>query len=129
MAVKLIEAPGHKRIKSQQELDRIFETVTAAARKKRSAEARHALEVYNKVVADGRFVKEFATDPGGAAQNLGLKLSPLQIEQIQEAGRVSGGGGVAADTVELVAVAIIVLVLAGVPESEIVIDSTGMIKV
>ena len=127
MGVKLVDAQGTKHIKSQQELDATFNRVTAAAKKQRSADASHALDVYNKVVADGRFVKEFATDPGGAAGKLGLKLSASQIDRIQEATRVSAGGTVS-DTVEVVAVAIIVLVLADVPDREIVIDTAGVIK-
>ncbi len=131
MAVKLVNAPGTVHLKSQDELNTVFATVSAAATKQLSADASQALAVYNKVVADGRFVKQFATDPGGAAQKLGLKLSPAQAGRIQEVAGISakgGKGGVLADDVELVAVAIIVLVLADVPDRDIVVDTTGIIK-
>jgi hypothetical protein len=128
MAVKLVPGSGATHIKSQEELDRVFNRVQAAAHKQRSADAQHALDVYNKVVADGKHVKEFASNPASAADKLGLKLTPAQVSRIQAATSVAGGGA-AADTVELVAVAIIVLVLADVPDRELVIDTAGVIKV
>ncbi len=128
MAVKLVKTEGAAHIKSQEELDRIFNRAEAAAKKQRSADAQHAVQVYNKVIADGRHVKDFARDPAGTAQKLGLNLSAAQASQIQAVAH-GAAGGAAADTVELVAVAIIVLVLADVPDRELVIDTAGAIKV
>lgn len=69
MPVKLVDAPAPGKIKSQEELDKVFRLVTGALNKTRTAETGRALDVYNKVIADGRFVKEFATDPGGVAKS------------------------------------------------------------
>jgi len=123
----LVKAEGPARIKSQEELDKVFARVQAAARKQRSADALHALEVYNKVVADGHHIKEFMSEPARVAEKLGLKLSPPEAARITAAHGLTGGE--VADTVELVAVAIIVLVLADVPDRELVIDTAGIIKV
>jgi hypothetical protein len=130
MPTKLVlrTVAGTAHIKSQAELDQLFKRAAAAAQKARSADASHALSVYNKIVADGRNVKAFAKDPGATAEKLGLKLSASEVSQIR-AVQGLGSGGAAADTVELVAVAIIVLVLAVVPDRELVVDTAGVIKV
>ncbi len=126
MALKLLDAAGPKRIKSQQELDKAFASVTAAVEKGRSADAHHALDVYNRVVADGRFVKEFATDPGGAAQKLGLKLSPAQIEEIQAMAKASTG--VHPDCLPVIVIAVCIVIAFGPKECDVVIDTSGKIK-
>lgn len=56
-----------------------------------------------------------------------MNLSSSQVERIQDVTSISAVGA-AADDVELVAVAIVVLVLADVPDREIVIDTAGIIK-
>jgi len=122
----LRQSSGVAHIKSQSELDAIFSKATKAADKVRSGDAKHALEIYNKIVADGRHVKDFAANPATTAEKLGLKLSASEVAQVQA---VLGKGGAVSDTVDLVAVAIIVLVLARVPDYEIVVDTAGMIKV
>jgi hypothetical protein len=128
MPVKLVKAAGAVHIKSQEELDEVFSRAEAAVQKVRSADAAQALEVYNKVIADGRFVKEFGTDPGGTAQKLGLKLSPAQIAQIEAAYNVIGQKPIP-DSVEVVCVAIIVLALAASPvHRDLVVDTSGIVK-
>jgi hypothetical protein len=136
MTLKLVDAPGPQRIKSQQELDEIFAKVSTAAKKMRSAarpaldmtEARHVLDVYNKVVADGRFVKVFPTDPGGAAKKLGLTLSQAEIDEIHEMTKASTG--VREDCVIVIVIAICIVIAFGPRDDapDAVIDSSGKIK-
>ena len=110
----------------------IAKKAQAANFKPTTTDANHILEVYNQVVKDGRYVKQFASDPAGAATKLGLKLTPTEASEIQQAGRLSGGsadgdpgdvGGI------LITVGVVLVIVAVHPENQVIVDSSGMIKV
>jgi hypothetical protein len=127
MGITFVPTAGATAIKSQAQLSKLFSKASATAKKQDTADAKQALAVYNKIVADGRYVKQFASNPSAAAKRLGLELTAAQADKIRAAIATASGGAAATD-VELVAVAVIVLVLAVVPDREIVIDSAGRIK-
>lgn len=89
---------------------------------------------YNQVIHDGKHIKEFATNPESVAHKMNVKLSASALKNISEASRLAtgAGGNPAADTVDLVAVVIIVLVLAFAPDQEaqqhIIVDESGIMK-
>ena len=90
------------------------------------AVADEATAFYNKVVTDGRFIKDFKKDPKGVAAKLNVQLSPAAASAIETVAKFKG---VNADNgTELVAVAVIVLVLAFSPDQEVIVDRSGMIK-
>lgn len=96
------------------------------------SQAEEALNLYNKAVQDGRFIKELTKDPAGVAEKLGLELSPEVASLMQETGTLSilqaQEAGAARSDVELVAVAIIVIFLVSDPNVDVVIDESGLIK-
>lgn len=94
------------------------------------------MTAYNAVVKDGRFIKQFETDPQGAAQKLNLKISDNATKAVQNAAKFSavkqlGGGNPAADTVDVICVAVIVVLCAKPTfgDQQVVIDQSGMLKV
>ncbi|MDP4200000.1 MAG: hypothetical protein Q8902_10580 [Bacteroidota bacterium] len=102
-----------------------------------TADSEAALKAYNAVVADGRYIKEFASDPAGAAKKLNIHLSDSAANAVKHAaGFASGasGGGAVSDSVDVVCVAVIVLILVlEVPREgdlmrqHIIIDHSGRI--
>ncbi|GAB7549948.1 hypothetical protein [Cupriavidus sp. 8B] len=88
--------------------------------------ADEALKVYNAVIADGRFINDFKSDPDGVAKKLNLTLSPAAVQAVKTASGFRGAA--ASDGVELVAVAVIVLVLAHNPNQRVVVDQSGALK-
>ena len=96
-------------------------------------DASSALKVYNAVVSDGRYIKEFSSDPSGTAKKLHLELSASAAAAVKEAVGfgVSTGGGPSSDVVDVICVAIIVLVLADVGDvanvENIMVDQSGRI--
>ena len=96
-------------------------------------DAHAALKVYNAVVADGRYIKEFGSDPASAAKKLHMEISDHAAAAVKQAVGfgVSTGGGPSSDVVDVICVAIIVLVLADVGdvanERNIMIDQSGRI--
>ena len=90
---------------------------------------------YNAVVHDGRFIKELSTNPQDVANKLKIKLSSSAIKNLQSAIAIaaSGHGGTVSDDVELVAVAVIVVIIClDVPENvantHIIMDESGILK-
>jgi hypothetical protein len=96
-------------------------------------DATEALKVYNAVIADGRFIKEFNSDPAKVAQKLNMQLSAGAVAAIKTAatfkGSTFGSGGTAEFPTEVVCVTIIVLVLARAPQGDILVDRSGVIKI
>jgi BioD-like phosphotransacetylase family protein len=87
-------------------------------------------DVYNAVISDGRYIKDFSIDPGGVAVKLGKNLSAPSIAAVKAAGKFRGADpGVAASSVEVVCVAVIV-VLCAKPSAgaEVIVDSSGQLK-
>lgn len=101
------------------------------------ADAQQALDLYNATVTDGRYLKDLMTDPAGVANKLSLPLSATAAQQIKTVGSMQafqpGGTALSAQSpVEVVCVAIIVLILArpvGVAPTQVVVDSSGVVKV
>ena len=96
------------------------------------AQANEILAAYNKVVADGRFVRDFGKEPAKVAKELGIRLSDAAAGTIAKAGAFKGAnpGGPISDDVSVVCVAIIVVVccVARNPDQEVIIDSSGALK-
>jgi hypothetical protein len=102
------------------------------------AERRQIVALYNKCVTDGRFIGDLAKNPRVVARKLRVQLSESAADQLIRAGEalspsIERAPG-EADGVELVAVAIIVLVLAaspttaGRPAESVIVDSSGLVK-
>lgn len=107
------------------------------------ADAEKAIEVYNAVITDGRYIKAFASDPAGVATNLNLQLPPAAADAIKQAATLKGSQvlgrpgrpGEPFGAVEVVAVAVVVVIVGGIVlivvvtrDKEIVIDESGKIK-
>jgi hypothetical protein len=92
------------------------------------------LDVYNATVIDGRFIDDLATDPKSVAAKLGIQLSDSAAAAMEEA-RVAVAGrfgySVALRPSKIVAIAIVVVIAIRADEKpyEIVVDSSGLIKV
>ena len=116
---------------SEANVTRSFKQVSQKAQeanfKPSAADANHILSVYNEVVKDGRYVKTFSKDPEGVAAKLGLKLTPQQASEVGKAAGFSSGSPVS-DDVELVAVAVIVIIVVLKPDGQVIVDSSGMVK-
>ncbi len=48
------------------------------------------INVYNAVVADGRFIREFLSDPGGVAKKLRMSLPPSAVDAVHKASKAKG---------------------------------------
>lgn len=133
MPVNVLKAPVFKQLPniSETNVASAFKQVSLKAQeanfKPSATDANQVLNVYNEVVKDGRYVKDFSKDPGGVAAKLGLKLTPQQVSEVNKAAGFSSGSPVS-DDVELVAVAVIVIIVAVKPEQQVVVDSSGMVK-
>ncbi|MDQ1031657.1 hypothetical protein QF035_009239 [Streptomyces umbrinus] len=99
-------------------------------------EGREALDLYNKAVRDGRYIKELSTDPVRVAEQLDVSLSPGAAALLQEATTLSlmqgaDGTGMARSDTELIAVAVIVIIIlleAPTPDTEVIVDESGQVK-
>lgn len=99
-------------------------------------EGREALDLYNKAVRDGRYIRELSTDPARVAEELDVSLSPGAAALLREATRLSvmqgaDGTGMPRSDTELVAVAVIVVIIlveAPGPETELIVDASGQVK-
>lgn len=90
-------------------------------------------KLYNATVKDGRYVRDFGTDPEGVAAKMHMQLSPAAAAEIKKAGSLRGAQvstpGQVMDTVDVICVAIIVVLCADIgPNEEIIVDRSGMIK-
>jgi len=101
-------------------------------------DANSLMTAYNAVVKDGRYIKEFATDPQGAAQKLNLQVSQNAAKAVTAAAKFNGvrqlgGGNPAADggDVAVVCVAVIVVLCAKPTfgDQQVIIDQSGMLKI
>ncbi|HEY5369161.1 MAG TPA: hypothetical protein VIJ75_09230 [Hanamia sp.] len=98
-------------------------------------DANSLMTAYNAVVKDGRYIKQFESDPKGAAKKLNLNISDSAAKAVQTAVKFNGvrqlGGGAAADTVDVICVAVIVVLCAKPTfgDQQVIIDQSGMLKV
>jgi hypothetical protein len=98
------------------------------------------VELYNATVTDGRYIKDFATNPKSVAENLGLPISDSAAAAIVQVGDAVG---VTANpdhpALAIVAIAIIVVFIIvqlpsdrregrGDEAEKVVIDSSGLLK-
>lgn len=99
-----------------------------AADKQTAAEA---LEFYNAVIADGRFVGFMATDPAQAADRLFMQVRPEVTDLIRNSVALSQDGGPQAISPGgvVVAVVIVLVLVYSAPEPTIVVDQSGLVKV
>jgi hypothetical protein len=103
--------------------------------KSAETDLRQILDVYNAAVIDGRFIDDIATDPKSVAAKLGLKLSDSAAAAMEEARAAVAerflGSFALSDGKKIVAVAIVVVIVIRAEEKpyEIVVDSSGVIKV
>ena len=89
-----------------------------------------ALQFYNAVVADGRYISFLAKDPQKAAEKLGLHVDPKALGFVQAlVTQVRGSVTVEGPTEAVIAIAVVIAsaVLAREQE-EIVIDSSAQIS-
>ena len=111
------------------------------AMKKRAARAspgkmddadREVLAFFNKVVIDGRYIKEFAETPSKVARELGTTLSRaglarLKAYRISEVVGVRGPGTVMSPAAVAVVVAAIIVLWSNDPR-KVVVDRSGVVK-
>ena len=105
------------------------------------ADLRQVLDLYNATVIDGRFIDDLATAPKSVAARLGLEISDAAAAAIEEGRKavvqrfgttfsvsselsVSSGKKIVA-----VAIAAIIVIRADEKPYEIIVDSSGVIKV
>lgn len=103
------------------------------------ADAKALADLYNKVVTNGDSRQDFIKDPAKIAAKYHVTLSAVALDQLRKAGAIKAvhdtlhpGGGTNESPVEVVAVAIIVLVLARPTDQldhQIVVNSAGAIRI
>jgi len=97
------------------------------------AEANEAVAFYNKLITDGRFVKLAQQKPDEAAKNLGVAISPGAVKAVKTALAIhpvySSGEADRPSTGTIVAVIICVVAFGRSKPSDIVVDSSGIVKI
>ncbi len=95
---------------------------------KLSPQARQAvLNLYNKAVADGRFVDLLRTDPVAAAEKLRVKIDPSHWRAVQSvADKIRNPGGPVEGPLEAV-IAVVVVIAWAKPSEGIIIDESAMV--
>jgi len=94
------------------------------------------LDVYNQVIADGRYVGEFLDNPSAVAKKLDLKISRGALAVLGDvAARMAGtraavGAAIAVISVSVVAIAVTTAIVSSVvdPRARILVDESGMVK-
>jgi len=93
-------------------------------------EAREAAAFYNKLITDGRYVALAKENPAEAAKKLGVRISPAALEAVQAGFTVVGLESLNGDLkVAVTVVVCIVILVISPPGEEIVIDSSGIMKI
>lgn len=92
--------------------------------------AEEAVNFYNKVVTDGRYIDAMIENPSEVASKLGIKVSEEALVNIKKASSVLIPGSAKMNiAVVAVAVAVTVVIVKGSnPLEEVVIDHSGFIK-
>ncbi len=98
--------------------------------------AREVLDVYNQVIADGRYDGEFLDNPSAVAKKLDLKISRGALAVLGDvAARMAGtraavGAAIAVISVSVVAIAVTTAIVSSVvdPRARILVDESGMVK-
>lgn len=89
---------------------------------------KQALNLYNKVVADGRHIELLRTDPAAAAKKLGIKVSEEAILAIDAVASALRKPGTVMGPLEAV-IAVVVVIAWAKPSEGIVIDEAANIRV
>lgn len=92
--------------------------------------AAEALDFYNKVVTDGRYIDAMINNPAEVASKLGVKVSEDVLGNIKEVGTFLAPGATKMNiAVVAVAVAVTVVIVKGSnPSDLVVIDQSGLVK-
>lgn len=96
------------------------------------ATATEALNFYNYVVADGRYLLETRENPHQVAARLGYHISPQALDLIRDADLFKSASPVRPhNTPVLVVIAVVVVIVKakGTAISEVVIDHSGHVKI
>lgn len=94
------------------------------------------LDLFNRVVADGRHVYEFLVAPAAVAHKLGLKPSRTALKRIKDydlpelVGRIGAGGTVSLNPGPIIAGVVVaaIIVLWSHDPRRVVIDESGRVK-
>ncbi|PYD85898.1 hypothetical protein DNF23_46390 [Pseudomonas syringae pv. pisi] len=92
--------------------------------------AQEALDFYNKVVQDGRYIDRLLEAPQEVAEKLKLPLSKEAIERLVTVNQLLPPGSTVMNiAVVAVAVAVTVVIVKGIdPLEELVIDQRGLVR-
>ena len=103
-----------------------------------AATAREILDIYNEIIADGRYVAEFLLDPKAAAKRLDLKISDEAVIVVRKVASQMVGANAAAVGAAIVVISIsVVAIAAGTAivssrhmdrDSRILVDESGRVK-
>jgi hypothetical protein len=121
----------HRLITSEHELAAFYEHVKDDPRLKEidadEEVAREALEFYNAVVVDGRYIYDLREGPERAAEALKLRPSDKALQLVSTAAKMTGEQGSNDITI---AVAVVIVIVCAVPgkEAEVVIDWTQQVE-
>jgi hypothetical protein len=97
------------------------ESITPKAREQ-------ALELYNKVITDGRFVDLLRSDPAGAAVKIGLKVTPEATRAISVIEGELRDPGTVEGPVEAV-IAVAVVIACAKPAEGVIVEETANVRV
>jgi hypothetical protein len=97
------------------------------------AAAREAVNLYNSVIADGRYVGMLLTDPKGAAEHLGQSVSAEGAELLRRAVSLDPTfaeqqGAALSPVGEVFIIVFIAIVVAAREPEEMVVDESGLVK-
>jgi len=88
-----------------------------------------ALDIYNRIVEDGRFVRLLTESPRDAVDRLGLRVSDRALETIQLVQKsILEPGSVQGPIEAVIAVAVVVAVAAAAPQEGYVIDQSAAVR-
>jgi|GEM_PF-1827202 len=99
------------------------------------ATSNEALELYNSVISDGRYVGMLLTDPAEAASRLGRTVSPQAVDLLRRAVNMdptfADQQGEALSPVGEVFIIVFIAIVCAAQEpapEEMVVDSSGLVK-
>lgn len=116
---------------------RVIAPEVAALRLRLSeGDAQQLLALYNKTVTDGRYLRDLMTDPAGVAAKLGVPLSAAAGAAIKRVGTIqalqtaTGEATAATAIVAVVVIAVVIVIVFGPkrPRKQLVVDSSGIVK-
>ncbi|WP_299656277.1 hypothetical protein [uncultured Jannaschia sp.] len=88
-----------------------------------------ALDIYNKVVEDGRYVRLLADAPKEAIERLGLRVSDDALSAVDRIRTQLVDPGTVEGPVEaVIAVAVVIAVAAGAPQEGFVLDQSAGVR-